>query len=57
MKPRARDGVILLMAILAIIGAFLHGDGRWLHWLAKPTTRLRKAAIVGRVMVPAQQFY
>jgi hypothetical protein len=48
MKPRARDGVILLMAILAIIGAFLHGDGRWLHWLAKPTTTLLIAAIVAR---------
>ena len=28
------DGLILLMAILAIVGAFLQGDGRWLHWLA-----------------------
>lgn len=38
MKPCARDSVILLMATLAIIGAFLQGDGRWLHWLAKPAT-------------------
>ncbi len=57
MKPRARDGVILLMAILAIVGAFLHGDGRWLHWLAKPTTTLLIAAIVWRVHDPTQPFY
>lgn len=57
MKPRARDGVILLMAILAIVGTFLHGDGRWLHWLAKPTTTLLIAAIVWRVHDPAQPFY
>ena len=57
MKPRARDGVILLMAILAIVGAFLHGDGRWLHWLAKPVTTLLIAAIAWRVHDPAQPFY
>jgi uncharacterized membrane protein YhhN len=57
MKPRARDGLILLMAILAIIGAFLHGDGRWLHWLAKPTTTLLIAAIAWRVHDPVQPFY
>lgn len=57
MKVRARDGVILLMAILAIVGAFLHGDGRWLHWLAKPTTTLLIAAIAWRVHDPAQPFY
>jgi uncharacterized membrane protein YhhN len=45
------------MAILAIIGAFLHGDGRWLHWLAKPTTTLLIAAITWRVCDPAQPFY
>ncbi|CAM4413740.1 lysoplasmalogenase [Stenotrophomonas pavanii] len=57
MKPRARDGVILLMAILAILGAFLDGDGRWLHWLAKPATTLLIAAITWRVCDPAQPFY
>ncbi|MCF3467071.1 lysoplasmalogenase [Stenotrophomonas maltophilia] len=57
MKPRARDGVILLMAILAIVGAFLHGDGRWLHWLAKPATTLLIAAIAWRVRDPAQPSY
>ncbi|HEL5400818.1 TPA: lysoplasmalogenase [Stenotrophomonas maltophilia] len=57
MKLRARDGLILLMAILAIIGAFLHGDGRWLHWLAKPVTTLLIAAIAWRVRDPAQPFY
>jgi uncharacterized membrane protein YhhN len=57
MKPRARDGVILLMAILAIVGAFLHGDGRWLHWLAKPATTLLIAAIAWQVRDPAQPFY
>ncbi|MGF6418233.1 putative membrane protein YhhN [Stenotrophomonas sp. AN71] len=57
MKPRAREGLILLMAVLAITGAFLHGDGRWLHWLAKPTTTLLIAAIAWRVHDPAQPFY
>ncbi len=57
MKSRARDGVVLLMAILAIVGAFLHGDGRWLHWLAKPATTLLIAAIAWRVHDPAQPFY
>ena len=57
MKPRARDGVILLMAILAIVGTFLHGDGRWLHWLAKPATTLLIAAIAWRVRDPAQPSY
>ncbi|MCU1053503.1 lysoplasmalogenase [Stenotrophomonas maltophilia] len=57
MKPRARDGVILLMAILAIVGALFHGDGRWLHWLAKPATTLLIAAIAWRVRDPAQPSY
>ncbi|MDT3488284.1 lysoplasmalogenase [Stenotrophomonas maltophilia] len=57
MKARARDGVILLMAVLAIVGAFLHGDGRWLHWLAKPATTLLIAAIVWGVHDPVQPFY
>ncbi len=45
------------MAILAIIGAFLYGDGRWLHWLAKPATTLLIAAIAWRVRDPAQPTY
>lgn len=57
MKPRVRDGVILLMAVLAIVGAFLHGDGRWLHWLAKPATTLLIAAIVWRARDSARPFY
>lgn len=57
MKARARDGMILLVAILAIIGAFLHGDGRWLHWLAKPATTLLIAGIAWQVHTPAQPFY
>lgn len=57
MRPRARDGVILLMAILAIVGAFLHGDGRWLHWLAKPVTTLLIVAIAWQVHDPARPFY
>ncbi|PSM14475.1 lysoplasmalogenase [Stenotrophomonas maltophilia] len=57
MKPRVRDGVILLMAVLAIVGAFLDGEGRWLHWLAKPATTLLIAAIAWRVHDPAQAFY
>jgi uncharacterized membrane protein YhhN len=57
MKPRPRDGVILLMAVLAIIGASLHGDGRWLHWLAKPATTLLIAGVAWQVHDPAQPFY
>ena len=57
MKPRVRDGVILLMAVLAIVGAFLHGDGRWLHWLAKPATTLLIAAIVWQARDSARPFY
>jgi len=57
MKARARDGMILLVAILAIIGAYLHGDGRWLHWLAKPATTLLIAGIAWQVHAPAQPFY
>lgn len=57
MKPRVRDGVILLMAVVAIVGAFLHGDGRWLHWLAKPATTLLIAAIVWQARDAARPFY
>ncbi|WP_414495117.1 lysoplasmalogenase [Stenotrophomonas maltophilia] len=57
MKPRVRDGVVLLMAVLAIVGAFLEGDGRWLHWLAKPATTLLIVAIAWQVRNPARPFY
>ena len=57
MTARVRDVGIVLMAVLAIIGAFLHGDGRWLHWLAKPATTLLIAAIAWRVRDPAQPSY
>lgn len=43
-----RDVPILLAATAAIIGASLDGDGRWLHWVAKPLTTLLIAAIVWR---------
>jgi len=43
-----RDVPILLAAIAAIIGASLDGDGRWLHWIAKPLTTLLIAAMVLR---------
>ncbi|WP_315388117.1 lysoplasmalogenase [uncultured Stenotrophomonas sp.] len=43
-----RDAPILLAATAAIIGASLDGDGRWLHWIAKPLTTLLIAAIVWR---------
>ena len=43
-----RDAPILLAATAAIIGASLDGDGRWLHWVAKPLTTLLIAAIVWR---------
>lgn len=57
MKLRMRDGVILLMAVLAIVGGFLHGDGRWLHWLTKPATTLLIAAIVWQARDSARPFY
>ncbi|WP_145478246.1 lysoplasmalogenase [Stenotrophomonas rhizophila] len=47
MNPR-RDVPILLAAIAAIVGASLDGDGRWLHWIAKPLTTLLIAAMVLR---------
>lgn len=43
-----RDVPILLAAVAAIIGASLDGDGRWLHWIAKPLTTLLIAAMVLR---------
>jgi len=52
-----RDGLILLAAILAIVGAFLHGDGRWLHWLAKPATTLLVAAIAWQARPAASPSY
>jgi len=47
MNPR-RDVPILLAATAAIVGASLDGDGRWLHWIAKPLTTLLIAAMVLR---------
>jgi uncharacterized membrane protein YhhN len=41
-----RDVPILLVAVAAIIGASLDGDGRWLHWIAKPLTTLLIAGII-----------
>jgi uncharacterized membrane protein YhhN len=55
MTSRGRDLLIVAMAIAAIVGAGLDGDGRWVHWLAKPLTTLLIASIawqagrVGRV--------
>lgn len=43
-----RDVPILLAAVAAIIGASLDGDGRWLHWIAKPLATLLIAGIVWR---------
>lgn len=43
-----RDVPIVLAAVAAIIGASLDGDGRWLHWIAKPLATLLIAAIVWR---------
>jgi len=57
MRLRTRDGLILVVAVLAIVGAYLDGDGRWLHWLAKPATTLLIAAIAWCVRDPAQRFY
>ena len=57
MKLRTRDGLILVVAVLAIIGAYLDGDGRWLHWLAKPATTLLIAAIAWQARPAGDAFY
>lgn len=43
-----RDVPIVLAALAAIIGASLDGDGRWLHWIAKPLATLLIAAMAFR---------
>ncbi|MDF2817346.1 MAG: hypothetical protein K0S73_1286 [Stenotrophomonas rhizophila] len=43
-----RDVPIMLAATAAIVGASLDGDGRWLHWIAKPLATLLIASIVWR---------
>lgn len=45
MTSRGRDLLIVAVAIAAIVGAGLDGDGRWVHWLAKPLTTLLIASI------------
>ncbi|MEG0184979.1 MAG: lysoplasmalogenase [Stenotrophomonas sp.] len=57
MSLRTRDGVILVVAVLAIAGAFAEGDGRWLHWLAKPATTLLIAAIAWQATPVMDAFY
>ena len=49
MRPRLGGSAVLLLAVLAIVGAFLPGEGRWLHWLAKPAATLLIAAMVWQV--------
>lgn len=49
MTPRLRDGLIVLLAIAAIVGAAAPADARWLHWLAKPATTLLIASIAWQV--------
>lgn len=43
-----RDVPILLAATAAIVGASLDGDGRWLHWIAKPLATVLIAAMAFR---------
>lgn len=52
-----RDGLILVVAVLAIIGTFLQGEGRWLHWFAKPATTLLIAGIAWQARPAASPFY
>ncbi|MHB9783904.1 lysoplasmalogenase [Stenotrophomonas maltophilia] len=49
MRPRLGGSAVLLLAVLAIVGAFLPSEGRWLHWLAKPAATLLIAAMVWQV--------
>lgn len=53
MSARGRDLLIVAMAAAAIVGAGLEGDGRWLHWLAKPLTTLLIASIAWRAISPS----
>lgn len=57
MKSRLRDVLIVLLALGAIVGAGLDGDGRWLHWLAKPLATLLIAHIVWRSTTPLSAGY
>lgn len=57
MSTRGRDALIVVMALAAIVGAGLDGDGRWLHWLAKPLTTLLIAAIAWRAVAPQHVRY
>lgn len=57
MRLHRRDAVIVAMAALAIVGAFLQGEGRWLHWSAKPATTLLIAAIAWQARPAADAFY
>ncbi|MCF7752660.1 lysoplasmalogenase [Bacillus subtilis subsp. subtilis] len=45
MSTRGRDALIVACAVAAILGAGLDGEGRWLHWAAKPLTTLLIATI------------
>lgn len=45
MSARLRDGLILLCAAAAIVGASAPEHARWLHWLAKPAATLLIAGI------------
>lgn len=45
MTSRGRDVLIVAVAIAAIVGAGLDGNGRWVHWLAKPLATLLIASI------------
>jgi uncharacterized membrane protein YhhN len=60
MTSRGRDLLIVAVAIAAIVGAGLDGDGRWVHWLAKPLATLLIASIawqaVASSMSPAPSY-
>ncbi len=57
MSARGRDLLIVATAAAAIVGAGLEGDGRWLHWLAKPLTTLLIASIAWRAVPPNDAVY
>jgi len=50
MRSPGRELLIVALAAVAIVGAGLEGDGRWLHWLAKPLTTVLIAAIAWRAL-------
>ncbi|MEG2805127.1 lysoplasmalogenase [Stenotrophomonas sp.] len=57
MRSPGRAMLIVALAVAAIVGAGLPGNGQWLHWLAKPLATLLIASIAWRAVPPAAAGY